>query len=176
MTLKTPPAVSSVREPNRRADRFAAAVGFQLKQQPVERGPLRRPEKRRIHPKSKARLPGLSLPFIQDPPVGRRQGAAQAGGVLPLQFGLHFAGEPPRFLLAIGKPVIPQIGSRAKQEVHVAENAVMAEHILILKVTAVAPFVDRDGQLVVSFRQPIGQVEFGGQVAARLYPANPRLT
>ena len=51
-------------------------------------------------------------------------------------------------------------------EQYIAEDAVVAEHVLVLKVRAGAPAVDDGQQLVLALHQFVGEVELGGVVRA----------
>ena len=88
-------------------------------------------------------------------------------GHLRVGVGFGGPGEPvdaPRFF-SDGVHV-PQIRRLVDPQQHVPENAVVAEHVLVLQVGAVAPAMHHGHQLIFPLGQDARQIEFGGVVAA----------
>ena len=98
-------------------------------------------------------------------------GAAAGGEQLPMHFARAFVGEIHLQLRrsVIGgesrmDKIILQAVFRAREDVHIAENARLTELVLILKVCAVAPLEHHDRQIVFTVDHIIGHVKFARAV------------
>ena len=60
---------------------------------------------------------------------------------------------------------VPDVRAVVRGQIDIAEDAVVAEHVLRLKIGAAAPLVDEHDQLVLAVEHELSDVELGGVVA-----------